>query len=810
MPNRILILFIIILNNFIFSNELHSEELNFDISQIEILDGGNKIIGKKRGKITTNDGVTINADQFEYDKNINVLRANGNIKIEDKINNFIILSENVVYYKNSEKIEIDGKSEAKLYSNYNLKSEDITILRNEKIISSNKNSIIIDEKNQTLYEISKFNYSIEDEILKGERFFINTKYNQPFSDKYFFKSAIFNLKDQSYIAQDIDINLKKDIFGNQNNDPRFKGISSSSKNGVTTIEKGIFTSCKKNDNCPPWTIQADKVIYDKDKKQINYENALVKIYNIPVIYLPKFFHPGPTVKRQSGLLVPHINNSNILGSSFQIPYFHVISDNKDLTFKPTMFDKNIFMFQNEYRQQNKNSFFITDFNITDGYKSKTTNEKNTLFHLFTQYDADLNFENFIESSLNISIQKVNNDTYLKIFDTNIVDTKLKPENYDTLTSDIELNLEHEKFALNTGFTSYEDLSKSNSDRYQYVLPYYNFSNNIFDDNNFGSFNFLSQGDNILKDTNSLRSRMINNINFQSYDFTSKNGFKNNLNYFFKNTITAGKNNTEYNSSPHMKLMNILEFQSSFPLTKIDKNFINFLNPKLSLRVNPSDMKNYTQENRRINNDNIFNINRLGLLDTLESGQNLTLGLDYKKEKIDNINKYFELNLATVMRTEANNKIPSNSTIDQKNSNYFGKFTNSFNENVSLDYEFSINNNLDQIQYNSLGTTISKNSFVTTFNYTKEKGEVGSSHVLENKTTFNFNEQNFISFRTRKNREIDLTEYYDLIYEYKNDCLVAGIKYNKTYYNDRDLEPTEDFMLSITLVPLTSIEQKVSK
>ena len=67
--------------------------------------------------------------------------------------------------------------------------------------------------------------------------------------------------------------------------------------------------------------------------------------------------------------------------------------------------------------------------------------------------------NFVESSLNISIQKVNNDTYLKIFDTNIVDTELKPENLDTLTSDIELNLEHEKFALDTGFTAYEDLSK---------------------------------------------------------------------------------------------------------------------------------------------------------------------------------------------------------------------------------------------------------------------------------------------------------------------------------------------------------------
>ena len=105
--------------------------------------------------------------------------------------------------------------------------------------------------------------------------------------------------------------------------------------------------------------------------------------------------------------------------------------------------------------------------------------------------------------------------------------------------------------------------------------------------------------------------------------------------------------------------------------------------------------------------------------------------------------------------------------------------------------------------------ISKNNFITTFNYIEENGAIGSSNILENTTTLNFDEKNFISFRTRKNREIDLTEYYDLIYEYKNDCLVAGIKYNKTYYTDRDLEPTEDFMLSITLVPLTSIEQKVA-
>lgn len=219
------------------------------------------------------------------------------------------------------------------------------------------------------------------------------------------------------------------------------------------------------------------------------------------------------------------------------------------------------------------------------------------------------------------------------------------------------------------------------------------------------------------------------------------------------------------------------------------------------------MKNYQSENRPINNDNLFNIDRLGLTDTLESGESLTLGLDYKKEKIDDINKYFELKLGTVLRTKDNNDIPLNSTLNEKNSNYFGKIVNNLNNHININYEFSINHDLDEFQYNSLGTTITKNNFTTTFSYIEESGAIGSTNILENITTFNVDNQNFVTFKTRDNREIDLTEYYDLIYEYKNDCLIAGVKYNKTYYQDRDLEPTEDFMFTIKLIPLTAVEQK---
>ena len=86
--------------------------------------------------------------------------------------------------------------------------------------------------------------------------------------------------------------------------------------------------------------------------------------------------------------------------------------------------------------------------------------------------------------------------------------------------------------------------------------------------------------------------------------------------------------------------------------------------------------------------------------------------------------------------------------------------------------------------------------------------MGDQNFVKNNTSFEIDENNYFKFNTRRNRKINLTEYYDLVYEYKNDCLTAGIKYKKTYYQDRDYKPKEDLLFTITLFPLTQYEQKV--
>ena len=109
-----------------------------------------------------------------------------------------------------------------------------------------------------------------------------------------------------------------------------------------------------------------------------------------------------------------------------------------------------------------------------------------------------------------------------------------------------------------------------------------------------------------------------------------------------------------------------------------------------------------------------------------------------------------------------------------------------------------------------GSIFTVDNFTTEFSFLEETGAMGNSNFLENNTSFYIDENNYITFKTRRNRKLNLTEYYDLVYEYQNDCLIAGIKYKKSYYEDRDLKPSENLFFTISLIPLTNYEQKVDR
>ena len=802
--------------------------------EITYLKNQEKVFAKGDSKVENENNI-ITAENLEYDKINNIFKAKKNAVVEDFEKNSTIYADEITYLKNQEKVFTEGKTKALIKEKYIFNSENVSYLREIGELSSQKKSTVIDDSGN-VYELANFLYDIENELLKGEKVNLLAKVDENKTDKYFFSEGFFNFRDKSHIAKKTKVISHKDIFDDENQDPRLYGASSYSDKEKTVISNGIFTSCKINDTCPPWSIKAKTITHDKIKKDMIYENAILRIYDFPVLYFPKFYHPDPTVKRRSGFLRPLLNNSETLGSSLYIPYFKTLGDNKDLTFKTTLFeklknikkyDKEKYILQTEYRKKEKDSFLIADLGLLRNYKSSADAKTKNANHFFLNYKKDLYNPKYLDSGFETNIQRVNNKTYLKVFQNNIYNSSVIPNSKSTVYSNIKFYRDYENQNFLTGITINESLGSISSDKYQYTLPYYNLSkylNSEIIENYFnGSINFFSSGTNNLSNTNNLRTTVSNDLNYTSKDFISNFGIKNNFNFYLKNLNSVAKNDEIYTSDVQIDGKSIMEFNTTFPLLKLKNKYTETLTPKISFRINPgNNMSNHTGSSSIITAKNAFDINRLGIGSDFEAGKSITLGVDYKFDLLENNqfkdtseeedikDKFIELKLATVVRDEYEVNIPKNSTINRKNSNLFGSINNQLFDNVNFSYNFSLDNDFKTIESNKITSEISVNNFVTTFNFVERRNELGSTHLLSNVTKYKVNDNYSFKFATSRNKEINLTEYYDLSFEYKNDCLTAALMFNKTFYQDNDLVPTEDLFLSITLIPLTTYEREIYK
>ena len=123
----------------------------------------------------------------------------------------------------------------------------------------------------------------------------------------------------------------KDFKINSKNKPRVFSNSIKLEKNRSQFNKSVFTLCnyRKDDKCPPWSIQAGQMLHDNKKKTIYYDNAIVKVYDIPIFYFPRFSHPDPTVERRSGFLPPVLSDSKNLGTGISIPYFFDLAKDKN-------------------------------------------------------------------------------------------------------------------------------------------------------------------------------------------------------------------------------------------------------------------------------------------------------------------------------------------------------------------------------------------------------------------------------------------------------------------------------------------------
>jgi LPS-assembly protein len=329
---------------------------------------------------------------------------------------------------------------------------------------------------------------------------------------------------------------------------------------------------------------------------------------------------------------------------------------------------------------------------------------------------------------------------------------------------------------------FEDLSKTD-ERYEFVAPNYDYKNKLSISEELGTLNFQSRGYYKNYETNKKQTKMVNDFHWSSNDYINDSGIITKFEGNLKNANYRAENTSDHkNDKNNIELMGAISLISSLPLEKQSENYKKTLTPKLMLRTAPNHMRNMSGDSLKLGMSNLYSLNKLAAIDVIESGTSLILGTDYNYKDKNDFEK-FNLSVGKVFSYDDNANMPKQSTLNKKTSELVGNVNYYLNEFSKVGYKFSLDNNYSTLNYNEIS---------------------GNNHYINAGLVLELDKSNSLKFKTRENFTTEATEFYNISYQYENDCLRAAVEYNKSFYSDNDLEPSENLMFTLTIIPFGKI------
>jgi len=257
-------------------------------------------------------------------------------------------------------------------------------------------------------------------------------------------NVIVDSGDDKLMASDGRVNLTQETgsFNNsvivrKDNELHLEG-KTIEKTGVESyrIEDGWVITCKiEKGETPPWSFSSSEATVKLGGYAV-LKNAKFNIQNIPVFYLPYMIVPVKN-QRQTGFLFPEFSNSSRDGAGLNVPFFINLSDSTDITLYPEYYSKRGVMPGADFRyvvdESSKGKFTgsyldddLSDPENTEYYAdtgfSHTNNDR-----YWIRGKADHDFGNDWISRLDVDI--VSDEDYLEEFNSGITGFKDTQESY---------------------------------------------------------------------------------------------------------------------------------------------------------------------------------------------------------------------------------------------------------------------------------------------------------------------------------------------------------------------------------------------
>jgi LPS-assembly protein len=173
--------------------------------------------------------------------------------------------------------------------------------------------------------------------------------------------------------------------------------------------------CKDDPSAPPvWQLKAREMTDDKELKRLEFRDATMEVDGWPVFYTPYMSAPDPSVKRQSGFMMPTFGGSSTLGFHVTTPYYQTLGESADVTLIPRFTSQAGTVLAADYRQRFSNGFLedlssINYSNVGSGDDQNLTHAFRWHVNAFGDFDLDDTYRT------GFSLQRVSDQTYLQRF-----------------------------------------------------------------------------------------------------------------------------------------------------------------------------------------------------------------------------------------------------------------------------------------------------------------------------------------------------------------------------------------------------------
>jgi LPS-assembly protein len=581
-----------------------------------------------------------------------------------------------------------------------------------------------------------------------------------------------------------------------------------------TLDKGVFSPCalcrEDPSRAPVWQIKAAQIIHHEARRDIEYRDAVLELFGVPVVYTPYMVHPDPTVDRRSGLLTPSLGHSDELGFIYGQPYFYAINEASDVEVEPILFAREGLIVRSRYRHAFNNGRL--DLKTTTGILQ---DGNSTISDGGVQASADLEGRFSLNDTwrTGFDFEQASKRTYLRRF-------RLGSE--EVLTSHLFLEGFRSRNYASINALKFQGLRAGDSRaRQPIVLPQAQYSFIGEPDAFGGRFQFDASALSLTRETGA-DSRKLSLIGGWSLPHYAPAGDVYTLTASIQSDLYSANNPTGAESGPASaeeavtgRIFPQLGLNWRFPFAKTTAKSNQTIEPIVNFVAgpnggNPSDIPNEDSQAFEFDDTNIFELNRFEGTDRVTSGGRVDYGL--KAALFDTNLGASQVFVGQSYQLWGSSAFDSGSGLDSDISDYVGRVQLAPADWLDLLFRFRLDKDSFKARRGELGLRIAQPNYSVLIDYVLLDEQLsttnfGNREQLDLNVLWRLNPNWATSTRLVQDfsNGANRTRIASLGFTYSDECITFGIEYERRDLRDADIEPEDRVTLRLNFKHLGSVE-----